>query len=165
MSFFTSDLSKYNMADHMLRYSISKAANIRVIAFFLCVAGADPNSQDRWLRTPLHFAAAHNRPDVVRLLLLSGADTTVPGALVTPQHLHHNYSMATPDQLIASAGAAHGASYFVLRGKSCLSCNLLLSSDPSKKARCPSCSVALCSHCIKWHKCVWMTAPIKVERV
>lgn len=38
-------------------------------------AGADPNEQDRWGYTPLHFAAAFNDdPEIISLLVDAGAD-------------------------------------------------------------------------------------------
>ena len=132
-------LSQYNMADHMLRYAITINAHIRVISFFLAVAGADPNSQDRWLRTPLHFAAVHNRPDVVRVLLLAGADSSIPGALnkslliaPTPSSISgalKSGRMVTPTVLCqATYGnslASYPAALSILRGKACILCNTL----------------------------------------
>jgi len=139
LEFMESKLSQYNMADHMLRYAITINAHIRVISFFLAVAGADPNSQDRWLRTPLHFAAVHNRPDVVRVLLLAGADSSIPGALNKSLFIAPVTSslsgalksgrMITPTVLCqATYGnslASVPAALTILRGKSCIVCNTL----------------------------------------
>jgi hypothetical protein len=139
LEFMENKLSQYNMADHMLRYAITINAHIRVISFFLAVAGADPNSQDRWLRTPLHFAAVHNRPDVVRVLLLAGADSSIPGALNKSLLIAPSSStisgalksgrMITPTVLCqATYGnslASYPAALTILKGKSCVLCNTL----------------------------------------
>ena len=139
LEFMENKLSQYNMADHMLRYAITINAHIRVISFFLAVAGADPNSQDRWLRTPLHFAAVHNRPDVVRVLLLAGADSSIPGALNKSLLIAPSTSslsgalksgrMVTPTVLCqATYGnslSSVPAALTILKGKACILCNTL----------------------------------------
>mmetsp|Transcript_4772 Transcript_4772/g.7250 ORF Transcript_4772/g.7250 Transcript_4772/m.7250 type:complete len:1355 (-) Transcript_4772:364-4428(-) len=152
----TSDLSRYNMADHLLRYSITVNAHIRVVSFFLAVGGADPNSQDRWLRTPLHFAAAHNRPDVVRVLLLAGADPAIPGALSPVTSSHSAACLTTPRDLVSHSGSAAS---FVLREKSCVGCHTLFSATNSRKANCAMCGVAFCMPCTRHHTCVWSSVP------
>lgn len=164
LQYIKSDLSKYNLADYMLRYAISKKSHVRVISFFLSI-GADPNSQDRLLRTPLHYAAALNRPDVARLLLLCGADVSVPGALCSLLQTPKSYSLATPIELLTNAIPHVSYSVLlwpavlvVLRKKCCLMCNTLFSAmvaGRDKRMICPMCECAFCVTCVPNHVCVW----------
>ncbi|MFA5618201.1 MAG: ankyrin repeat domain-containing protein [Syntrophorhabdaceae bacterium] len=43
--------------------------------------GADPNAQDWWGDTPLHWACRLGREDLAKLLLSHGADPNTPGCL------------------------------------------------------------------------------------
>ena len=156
-----SELAKYNMADHLLRYAITRNSHIRTVLFLLAVAGADPNSQDRWLRTPLHYAASYNRPDVVRLLLLAGADPTVRGALRSPQQGSVPATVVTPLQLVAQSS---NACVTVLKGKSCVSCNVLFHNSTLHKEICGTCDVSLCSVCLESHNCVWQHGSVAGAR-
>ena len=82
------------------------------------------------LLTPLHLAALHNRPDVLRLLLLCGADVNVIGGLglfhkslrlasdLISNFIHIQYSISLwPSALV------------ILRGKCCISCNKLFPNE------------------------------------
>ena len=40
-------------------------------------AGADINAADYYGRTPLHWAAEHNKPEVAKVLLANGAQVNV----------------------------------------------------------------------------------------
>ena len=153
LSLLPSNLSKYNLADQMLRHGINTGAHIRAIAFFLAVGGADPNSQDVLLRTPLHIAVQHNRPDVVRLLIMCGADTSVVGALGSSSK-----NLQAPEDLPCTVGGKTNmtmtAAHSILRGKTCLHCNKQLPPAPDeRRARCPQCLCTLCVTCTQ-HWCV-----------
>jgi len=54
-------------------------------------AGADLNTKDRWLDTPLHWAVTRGHDDVARLLIEKGADRSVRGEYQrTPRDLAAN---------------------------------------------------------------------------
>ncbi|CAN0318181.1 unnamed protein product, partial [Phaeothamnion confervicola] len=56
---------------------------IRAAAFALAVAAADADAADESLLTPLHLCVLFRRPDAARLLLMSGADSTIRGGVHT----------------------------------------------------------------------------------
>lgn len=166
------NLAKYNFADHMLRYSIKSNAHLRVIQFFLCVGGSDPNSQDRWLRTPLHYAVVYNRPDVLRFLLLIGADSNVPGAICIPSGNGSssmvNYNLYTPRELMINLNMSSSSpSMMILKERCCLWCQKLFQSSEKTtnqssngtqtfaRAYCGLCTIPFCIQCIHSHKCVY----------
>ena len=145
-------LMHYTLADQMLREALSTGAHIRVISFLLVVSGADPNSQDLYLYTPLHIASVHNRPDAVRLLLLCGADPTVVGALGSSSR----GLIKSPADLISNRShvnmniAMWPAALVVLRGKACIHCYSLCSSS----VKCFHCRLSLCTVCATRHWCI-----------
>lgn len=146
------------------------------------IAGADPNAQDRWLCTPLHIAAKYNRPDAVRLLLLCGADKSIPGALLWSVRYSSPGSPSggfphvgfTPEELVVNLTSTSSASYVsqsilnpsvlnVLRSRVCVMCNKTISQsnsttdDPYTGVRsCSTCDITLCLACAEAgsHWCV-----------
>lgn len=171
------NLAKYNFADYMLRYSIQSNAHLRVIQFFLCVGGSDPNSQDRWLRTPLHYAVVYNRPDILRFLLLIGADSSIPGAICISSNSSTfqtssqvNYNLYTPKELLLHLNISSSApSLMLLKERCCLWCQKLFQSAEKSssghplnngnsgyvRAYCGLCTIPFCVQCIQYHKCVY----------
>jgi ankyrin repeat protein len=69
----------------------------------LLEAGADPNVSDE-ARTPLHWAAELDRPDLIRLLLAHGASIVAGASGVTPLHLAAREASPATVELLVAAG-------------------------------------------------------------
>jgi len=75
-------------------------------ASLLLEAGADPDEQDEYGRTPLHFAARNGHDKVVVLLLKAGADTNVKDKDgETPLHKAEQYERHKTVALLKKYGA------------------------------------------------------------
>lgn len=54
---------------------------MKAACFMLGVGGADANGVDSRLLSPLHLVALFNRPDIARVLLMSGASPRLTGGV------------------------------------------------------------------------------------
>ena len=158
LSLIKSDLTRYFLADQLLRESLSTGVHIRIISFLLVVGGSDPNSQDLNLYTPLHIAALNNRIDAARLLLMCGADSNIYGAL----GFSSRGRMKIPSEMITNMIvdvsmniSTWPATLVLLRGKCCVHCNILIPSTIHGPVNCSHCDVTLCSTCKVKHQCVY----------
>ncbi|RHY87740.1 hypothetical protein DYB37_005365 [Aphanomyces astaci] len=118
-------------------------------------AKADPNAGDDFDLRPLHFAIVRNHPDLVRLLLIQGADVHARGgnSIAMPRSLQMKSPVELANMWIYSDIEAVG---LVLEGKVCLHCNikfpLLLPFLAIKQ--CPDCLYMYCrQHCVDHHRC------------
>ena len=154
---FKSELTRYILADQLLREALSNGVHIRIISFLLAVCGADPNSQDLFLYTPLHIAAMNNRYDAARVLLMSGGDTNIYGAL----GFSLRGRMKLPADVISNISHVSmnltnwPATLVLLRGKCCVHCNILVPSATSGPAKCCHCHLTLCTNCTNQHCCIY----------
>lgn len=129
--------------------------------------------------TPLHIAGKYNRPDAARLLLLSGADKTITGALLWSARQSASagsvpYIGLTAEELVASMGTAGSHSYSsqpllsqsvlnILKGRVCSMCNCVIAQlggavdGPHGVSKtCNFCDIVMCGRCVArdTHWCV-----------
>lgn len=126
-------------------------ASIACFAIECC--GADVDNEDDSELTPLHFAVIRNEPDLVRLLLVFGADPSKLGGHwagtpegLTPLNTARNWKFRDTN-----------AARLVLEGEVCLYCNTRFDKLAFESETCRRCKFAFCSHshalCISHHQC------------
>ncbi|ETV85970.1 hypothetical protein, variant 1 [Aphanomyces astaci] len=142
------------VANEVLHYAVWHG-HVHVAAFAIQTAKADPNAGDDFDLRPLHFAIVRNHPDLVRLLLIQGADVHARGgnSIAMPRSLQMKSPVELANMWIYSDIEAVG---LVLEGKVCLHCNvkfpLLLPFLAIKQ--CPDCLYMYCrQHCVDHHRC------------
>lgn len=149
-----SDLIRYILADRLLREAIYVKAHIRIISFLIIICGADPNSLNHFLYTPLHIAAITNRVDAARVLLVCGADRNIYGAL----GLSSRGRMKRPEDIISNMTSSilnWSATLVLLRGECCASCTSYFTGSDYGHVTCSHCFLSLCTDCAGYHHCIY----------
>ncbi|CAK4085211.1 unnamed protein product [Aphanomyces euteiches] len=128
--------------------------HLHIAAFAIHTCQADLNESDDFGIQPLHFAIVRNQPDIVRLLLVEGANLNSPGGNTIA--MERALFMKTPLELVKHWSYSDlEAVDLVLSGKVCLQCNTKFPFFPLFTAKqCTVCGFQFCrQNCFERHRC------------